>query len=118
MLKSRSHAAQFRQALALFAIFGHPIRVVMFQRLAKTPMTAGELAKTGKVPDAAKLYQGLADRPTVSVPRASALLALADAYRSGQPAQARQIYDRLGKEFASNTAIAQAVKQQMATLTP
>jgi DNA-binding transcriptional ArsR family regulator len=46
MPKSRSHAAQFRQALALFAIFGHPIRVVMFQRLAKTPMTAGELAQT------------------------------------------------------------------------
>jgi DNA-binding transcriptional ArsR family regulator len=46
MPKPRSHAAQFRQALALFAIFGHPIRVVMFQRLAKTPMTAGELAKT------------------------------------------------------------------------
>jgi len=79
---------------------------------------AGELAKTGKVPDAAKLYQGLADRPTVSVPRASALLALADTYRTGQPAQARQIYERLGKEFASNAAIAQAVKQQMATLTP
>ena len=79
---------------------------------------AGELAKTGKVPDAVKLYQGLADRPTVSVPRASALLALADTYRSGQPAQARQIYERLGKEFASNSAVAQAVKQQMATLTP
>jgi len=79
---------------------------------------AGELVKTGKVPDAVKLYQGLADHPTVSVPRASALLALADAYRSSQPAQARQIYERLGKEFASNVAVAQAVKQQMATLTP
>jgi DNA-binding transcriptional ArsR family regulator len=46
MPRSRAHAAQFRQTLALFAIFGHPIRVVMFQRLAKTPMTAGELART------------------------------------------------------------------------
>lgn len=46
MPKSRSHAARFRQVLALFALFGHPIRVVMFQRLARTPMTAGELAKT------------------------------------------------------------------------
>ena len=46
MPKSRSHAVHFRQTLALFAIFGHPIRVVMFQRLAKTPMTAGELAQT------------------------------------------------------------------------
>ncbi|HEY2835079.1 MAG TPA: metalloregulator ArsR/SmtB family transcription factor [Rhizomicrobium sp.] len=46
MPKPRSHAAQFRQTLALFAIFGHSIRVVMFQRLARTPMTAGDLAKT------------------------------------------------------------------------
>ena len=46
MPKSRAHAVPFRQALALFAIFGHPIRVVMFQRLARKPMTAGELAKT------------------------------------------------------------------------
>ena len=46
MSKSHAHAAQFRQALVLFAIFGHPIRVVIFQRLAKTPMTAGGLAKT------------------------------------------------------------------------
>ena len=46
MPKSRAHAAQFRQVLGLFALFGHPIRVVMFQRLAKTPMTAGALAKT------------------------------------------------------------------------
>ena len=46
MPKPRAHAAQFRQTLGLFAIFGHPIRVVMFQRLAKTPMTAGDLAKT------------------------------------------------------------------------
>ena len=46
MPKSRTHAARFRQTLALFAIFGHPVRVVMFQRLAKTPMPAGDLAKT------------------------------------------------------------------------
>lgn len=46
MPKPRAHTGQFRQALVLFAIFGHPIRVVMFQRLAKTPMIAGDLAKT------------------------------------------------------------------------
>ena len=79
---------------------------------------ASELAKSGKVPEAAKVYQDLADHPTFSVPRATALLALADAYRGTQPAQARQIYERLSKEFASNTAVIQAVQQQMATLTP
>lgn len=44
--RSRADAARFRQALALFALFGHPLRLVMFRRLARTPMTAGELAKT------------------------------------------------------------------------
>ena len=79
---------------------------------------AGELAKSGKTPEAAKLYQELADHPTLSVPKASALLALADAYRDSQPAKAREIYERVEKEFASNAAVAQAVKQQIANLTP
>lgn len=79
---------------------------------------AGELAKTGKTAEAAKLYQELADHPTLSVPRASALLALADTYRDSQPAQAKQIYQRLEREFATNTAVEQAVKQEMASLTP
>ena len=79
---------------------------------------AGELAKTGKTPEAAKLYQELADHPTLTVPKASALLAMADAYRDSQPAKAREIYERLVKEFATDATVAQAVKQQMATLTP
>jgi len=79
---------------------------------------AGELAKTGKMPEAAKLYQELADHPTMTVPKASALLALADTYRESQPAKARQIYEQVEKEFASNTTVAQAVKQQIASLTP
>ena len=79
---------------------------------------AGELAKTGKTPEAAKLYQDLADHPTLTVPKASALLAMADAYRDSQPAKARQIYERVEKEFATDATVAQAVKQQIATLTP
>ena len=79
---------------------------------------AGELAKSGNIPEAAKLYQELADRPTLTVPKASALLALADAYRGTQPAKAREIYGRVEKEFAFNVAVAQAVKQQMSTLPP
>ncbi len=46
MAKSHAHAASFRQVLALFALLGHPLRVVMLQRLARAPMTAGELART------------------------------------------------------------------------
>ena len=79
---------------------------------------AGELARTGKTPEAARLYQELADHPTLSVPKASALLALADAYRDSQPAKARVLYEQLEKEFATNAPVAQAVKQQIATLTP
>ena len=76
------------------------------------------MAKSGKTPEAAKLYQELADHPTMTVPKASALLALADAYRESQPAQARQIYERVEKEFASNATVTQAVKQDIASLTP
>ena len=46
MAKSHAHAADFRAALHVFALFGHPVRVVIFQRLARSPMTAGELAQT------------------------------------------------------------------------
>jgi DNA-binding transcriptional ArsR family regulator len=45
MPKPRSHAAEFRKVLRSFALFGEPIRVVIFQRLARRPGTAGELAK-------------------------------------------------------------------------
>jgi len=79
---------------------------------------AGEFVNSGKVPDAAKLYQDLADHPTITVPKASALLAMADAYRESQPAQARKIYEGVEKEFASNTSVTQAVKQDIASLNP
>lgn len=46
MAKSHANAAQLRQVLRLFALFGHPIRVIIFQRIARTPGTAGELATT------------------------------------------------------------------------
>lgn len=46
MAKSHAHGAAFRSVLRLFALFGHPVRVVIFQRLARVPMTAGELAQS------------------------------------------------------------------------
>ena len=45
MVKSHARMAQTRQVLGLFALFGHPIRVIIFQRLARAPGTAGELAR-------------------------------------------------------------------------
>ena len=44
MVKSHAHGGSFRAVLRVFGLFGHPIRVVIFQRLARTPMTAGDLA--------------------------------------------------------------------------
>lgn len=77
---------------------------------------AGELVRSGKTEQAVKLYQELADHPTLDVPQASALLAMGDAYRASQPAKAREIYQRVAKDFASDPTIAQAVQQQIATL--
>jgi predicted transcriptional regulator len=45
MPKSRAHAAQFRRVLKLLNLLGHSLRVVIVQRLARNPSTAGELAQ-------------------------------------------------------------------------
>jgi len=79
---------------------------------------AGEMAKSGKLQAAAKIYQTLADHPTSTVPRATALLEMADSYRATQPAQARRIYELLEKEFASDASLAQSIKQEIASLPP
>jgi len=83
--------------------------------LAKLAL-AGELVRAGKLDDAAKLYRELQDHPTSTVPRATAMLAFADAYRQSQPAQARKIYEQMEKEFGSNTYLASTVKQQIESL--
>jgi DNA-binding transcriptional ArsR family regulator len=46
MAKSHANANTLREVLHVFAMFGHPLRVVIFQRLARTRMTAGELARS------------------------------------------------------------------------
>jgi DNA-binding transcriptional ArsR family regulator len=46
MAKSHAHAEQLRQLVRVLSLLGLPIRVVMLQRLARTPSTAGELART------------------------------------------------------------------------
>jgi tetratricopeptide (TPR) repeat protein len=79
---------------------------------------AGELLKTGKKQEAVKIYQNLADHPSLTLPKASALLALADALKDSQPARARQLYAQVQIEFASDPSIAQAVRQQIDELPP
>lgn len=77
---------------------------------------AGELLKGGKVEEAVRLYQELANRPTSTVPEATARLAMADAYRATQPAKARGIYQELEKKFSSDPTLAQVLREQIATL--
>ncbi|MBZ5545992.1 MAG: tetratricopeptide repeat protein [Acidobacteriia bacterium] len=77
---------------------------------------AGELVKAGKIDDAAKVYNELASRPTSTVPEVTARLALADAYRSTQPAKAREIYHQLEKKFGGDVTIAQILREQIASL--
>lgn len=77
---------------------------------------AGEFLKAGKADEAVRIYQELAARPTETVPEATTKLALADAYRATQPAKAREIYQQLEKQYAANATVAQAVKDQMASL--
>lgn len=77
---------------------------------------AGELMKAGKTDEAVRIYQELAARPTSAVPETTAKLALADAYRATQPDKARLVYQELQKKFSSDTAVAQVLKDQMASL--
>ncbi|HEV3277641.1 MAG TPA: tetratricopeptide repeat protein [Terriglobia bacterium] len=81
-----------------------------------TEALAGELTKTGQTDEAIKVYQNLADHPTSTVPRATALLAEANLYRITKPAQARALYEQVQKEFASDPYLVSQVKQQMAGL--
>ena len=76
----------------------------------------GEYLKAGKTAEATRIYQDLAAKPTATVPESAAKLALADVYRSTEPKRAREIYTQLEKQFASNTTIAQAVKDKISTL--
>jgi hypothetical protein len=77
---------------------------------------AGELVTSGKTPDGVKIFQDLVDHPTDTVPKATSQMALADALRATQPAQARQLYERMQKEYATDSMLAESIKQQLATL--
>lgn len=77
---------------------------------------AGELLKAGKREEALRNYEELARRPSATVPESTARLALADAYRATDPAKARAIYQELEKKFASDVSLAQAIRDQMASL--
>jgi TolA-binding protein len=77
---------------------------------------AGEYASSGRLAEAEKLYRDLAAHPSFTVPKASALMALADADRATKPAQSRELYQNLEREFGSDLALAGVIKEQMSGL--
>ena len=55
--------------------------------------------RESKGSQAVDLYKQLSDKPSVFVPKAMAMLALADYYRKSDPAQATKLYNQVKQEF-------------------
>lgn len=64
--------------------------------------------ESGKGSQAVQLYQQLADKPTLFVPKPVVLLALADHYSGSDPAQAAKLYKQVKSEFPDTQAAQQA----------
>ena len=80
---------------------------------------AGELVKSGKTAGGCQALSGVGRPPhddRAQGKRAAGHGRRLSRYRSRR--KARQIYEQVEKEFASNTTVTQAVKQEIASLTP
>jgi predicted negative regulator of RcsB-dependent stress response len=75
------------------------------------------LARMGKGDDAVKLYQQLIAKPSTFVPKAVAILALAEHYEKTNPAEATKLYTQLQTEFP-NTSIATQAEERLAEMKP
>jgi TolA-binding protein len=64
---------------------------------------AGAYEKQNKRTEAEKLLKEIIEKPSNTVPKATAQLTLADMYRSSNPAQARALYQELAKDFPDTT---------------
>jgi predicted negative regulator of RcsB-dependent stress response len=78
---------------------------------------AGFHRKLGQREEAAQLLQELADNPTATVPRATALLELATLKSDADPAEARRIYNEIKTEFA-DTPVEDEVTRRLEFLPP
>jgi len=78
---------------------------------------AGYYETLGRAADAEKLYRELIERPTTTVPKASAQLALADLKTSSDPAEARRLLEEVQEEFP-DTAVAREVARRLELLPP
>lgn len=71
--------------------------------------------EAGKGPQAVQLYQQLANKPTLFVPKPVVLLALADHYSVSDPTQAAKLYKQVKDEFPDSQA-AQVADQRLQLL--
>jgi tetratricopeptide (TPR) repeat protein len=62
----------------------------------------------GKGEDAVNLYKALIAKPGTFVPKATAMLALADYYRKTNPAEAIKLYNQIKEEFKDSTVSQEA----------
>ncbi len=79
--------------------------------------TAVIYERTGKPDEAVKVLRALADKPTVLVPRATALLELAGALRKTKPQEAASVYQQIKKEFP-DTTISEAADRGLDSIAP
>ncbi len=79
--------------------------------------TAVIYERTGKADDAVKILRGLADKPSVFVPRPLALLELGGALRQSNPKEAASIYQQVKKEYPES-AISEEADRGLDTLAP
>lgn len=64
--------------------------------------------------DAVAVYKDLIDHPTLSVPKTTAQLGLADLYQTTQPAEAGKLYEQIAKDDAKGPAGQIAAQHQKA----
>jgi len=64
--------------------------------------------EAGKGPQAVDLYQQLANKPTLFVPKPIVLLALGDHYSGSDPTQAAKLYNQVKSEFPDTQAAQEA----------
>ena len=77
--------------------------------LAKMAL-AGLYEQSGRNDEAEKIYRELAAKPTSTVPKPTAELALADLLRTTKPDQAKQLYQQIQKDYAGMAAADEASK--------
>jgi len=71
--------------------------------------------RTGKDPEAIKLYKELADKPANTVSKSAARLEMAATYETKDPQNARIIYQQIQKEDAKGAA-AEIAAQRLASI--